>query len=85
MLDVRTREVILNEDSTAVTKPTKAIIGTLYEEYYERIVRYIFVRINDQNEAENLGGDVFLQSPTSAGFLPRALRTDASLALQDCP
>lgn len=62
MLDVRTREVILNKDSTAVAKPTKVIIGTLYEEYYERIVRYIFVRINDQNEAENLGGDVFLKA-----------------------
>ncbi len=62
MLDVSTREVILNKDSTAVTKPVKAMIGTLYEEYYERIVRYIFVRINDQNEAENLGGDVFLKA-----------------------
>ena len=52
----------MNKDSTVVTKPTKAMIGTLYEEYYERIVRYIFVRINDQNEAENLGGDVFLKA-----------------------
>lgn len=62
MLDVKAGVVILNKDSTAVTKPTKAMIGTVYEEYYERIVRYIFVRINDQNEAENLGGDVFLKA-----------------------
>ena len=37
------------------------IVGNLYEQYYERIVRYIFVRINDKGEAENLGGDVFLR------------------------
>ncbi|MFQ6121641.1 MAG: sigma-70 family RNA polymerase sigma factor [Dehalococcoidales bacterium] len=52
----------LNKDSIAGTKSTKATIGSLYEEYYDRIVRYIFVRINDQNEAENLGGDVFLRA-----------------------
>jgi len=40
----------------------KAIVGSLYEKYYERIVRYIFIRINDQNEAENLGGEVFLKA-----------------------
>ncbi len=62
MLDIRTEEFILNKDSTAATRPGKAMIGTLYEEYYDRIVRYIFVRINDQNEAENMGGDVFLKA-----------------------
>jgi RNA polymerase sigma-70 factor (ECF subfamily) len=44
------------------TKPTKAMVGTLYEQYYNRVVRYIFVRIGDQHEAENLGGDVFLKA-----------------------
>ena len=62
MLEVKVGGITLGKDSTAVTKPTKATIGSLYEEYYDRIVRYIFVRINDQNEAENLGGDVFLKA-----------------------
>ncbi len=51
-----------NKDSTAGTEPLKAMIGSLYEEYYDRIVRYIFIRINDRSEAENLGGDVFLKA-----------------------
>ena len=62
MLDVKDGVVILNKDSITETKPTKVTIGSLYEEYYDRIVRYIFVRINDQIEAENLGGDVFLKA-----------------------
>ena len=62
MLEVKVGEIELSQDSRAETKPTKAMIGSLYEEYYDRIVRYIFVRINDQNEAENLGGDVFLKA-----------------------
>ena len=62
MLDVKDGVVILNKVSIAETKPTKVTIGSLFEEYYDRIVRYIFVRINDQKEAENLGGDVFLKA-----------------------
>lgn len=62
MLEVKVGGTRLSKDSTAKIKPTKAMIGSLYEEYYDRIVRYIFVRINDQNEAENLGGDVFLKA-----------------------
>lgn len=52
----------LSQHNTAEITTTKAIIGSLYEQYYERIVRYIFVRINDQSEAENLGGDVFVRA-----------------------
>ncbi len=62
MLDVITGEAILNKNSTVPTRPTKVIIGSLYEEYYDRIVRYIFVRINNQIEAENMGGEVFLKA-----------------------
>lgn len=62
MLQVRVGEASVSKDSTAGTKPTKAMVGSLYEQYYDRIVRYIFVRINDQSEAENLGGDVFLKA-----------------------
>lgn len=55
-------EFRLFKNSIARTKPAKVTIGSLYEEYYDRIVRYIFVRINDQSEAENIGGDVFLRA-----------------------
>jgi len=62
MVAVRVGEMSLSKDSTAETKPTKAEIASLYGDYYDRIVRYIFVRINDQSEAENLGGEVFLRA-----------------------
>lgn len=52
----------MNQGSATETKPAKVAIDNLYEQYYDRIVRYIFVRISDQNEAENLGGDVFLRA-----------------------
>jgi len=62
MLEVEVGEINLNKDSTVESKLAKVSLGSLYEEYYDRIVRYIFVRINDQSEAENLGGDVFLRA-----------------------
>ena len=40
----------------------RALLTNLYEEYYDRIVRYIFVRISDQTEAEDLAGEVFLKA-----------------------
>ncbi|MBT9149586.1 MAG: sigma-70 family RNA polymerase sigma factor [Dehalococcoidia bacterium] len=52
----------MSQDSTTETRSAKDALASLYEEYYDRIVRYIFVRIDDQNEAENLGGDVFLRA-----------------------
>lgn len=52
----------MSKDSTAETRPARVALASLYEEYYGRIVRYIFIRINDQGEAENLGGDVFLRA-----------------------
>lgn len=62
MLKAEAGEISLTQQRTAVTKSTKAMIGILYEQYYDSIVRYIFIRINDQSEAENLGGDVFLKA-----------------------
>jgi len=62
MLKVRFGGIRLSQDRTAETKSAKVALTSLYEEYYDRIVRYIFVRINDQSEAENLGGDVFLRA-----------------------
>jgi len=35
---------------------------SLYDEYFDRIARYIYVRIGDKNEAEDLAGEVFLKA-----------------------
>jgi len=44
---VEIREAELRLRTTAETGTTQVIIGSLYEHYYDRIVRYIFVRINN--------------------------------------
>ncbi len=62
MLQTKVGVIGLNQDSTTETRSTKVALASLYEEYYDRIVRYIFVRISDQSEAENLGGEVFLKA-----------------------
>jgi RNA polymerase sigma-70 factor (ECF subfamily) len=55
-------EVELGQISAKEASDTNLTVGVLYEKYYDRIVRYIFVRIGDQSEAENLAGDVFLKA-----------------------
>lgn len=67
MLGVRVREVSLSKDTTAKTESARVALASHYEQYYDSIVRYIFVRISDQSEAENLGGDVFLKALQSLG------------------
>ena len=37
-------------------------LASLYDEYFDRIARYIYTRLGDKNEAENLAGDVFLKA-----------------------
>jgi len=37
-------------------------LAGLYDEYFDRVARYIYVRLGDRNEAENLAGDVFLKA-----------------------
>ncbi len=37
-------------------------LASLYDEYFDKIARYIYVRIGDKNEAENLAGDVFIKA-----------------------
>jgi len=52
----------MSKDRALETEATEDVLVNLYENYFGKIVRYIFVRISDQNEAENLGGDVFLRA-----------------------
>ena len=60
-------EVDLSQLSTDSGGDARVTVGVLYEKYYSRIVRYIFVRTGDRHEAENLGGDVFLKALKSYG------------------
>jgi RNA polymerase sigma-70 factor (ECF subfamily) len=34
----------------------------LYEEYYDKIARYVYVHIGDREEAEDIAGEVFLKA-----------------------
>jgi RNA polymerase sigma-70 factor (ECF subfamily) len=40
----------------------EARLTGLYEEYYDKIVRYTYVHIGDRAEAEDLAGEVFLRA-----------------------
>ena len=55
-------EAELGQISANEASDANVTVGVLYEKYFDRIVRYIFVRIGDQSEAENLAGDVFLKA-----------------------
>ena len=62
-----TRRNQLNEKCDNETKSMEAAIAGLFEEYYDKVVRYIYIRISDQPEAEDLAGEVFLKALKSMG------------------
>ena len=62
-----TRRNQLNEKCDNETKSVEAVIAGLFEEYYDKVVRYIYIRISDQPEAEDLAGEVFLKALKSMG------------------
>ena len=37
-------------------------LSGLYEEYYDKIARYVYVHIGNKEEAEDIGGEVFLRA-----------------------
>ena len=63
----KTRRNQLNEKCDNETKSVEAVIAGLFEEYYDKVVRYIYIRISDQPEAEDLAGEVFLKALKSMG------------------
>ena len=67
MAQAKIGEIRLSRDSAIRSESADVTITSLYEQYYDRVVRYIFVRVNDKSEAENLGGDVFLKALQSLG------------------
>lgn len=50
------------EQSAGKRSSKKAALANLYDEYYDKIARYIFVRIGVRAEAEDLAGEVFLKA-----------------------
>ena len=50
------------ERSTRERSSKEAALAALYDEYYDKIARYIFVRIGDRAEAEDLAGEAFLKA-----------------------
>ena len=44
------------------TKDGKTRLAELYDEYYDRIARYVYVRIGDRTQAEDIASEVFLKA-----------------------
>lgn len=40
----------------------EAALADIYDEYFDRVARYIYIRISDRAEAEDLAGEVFLRA-----------------------
>jgi RNA polymerase sigma-70 factor (ECF subfamily) len=57
----------LNEKCGSEPKIVEAVIADLFEQYYDKVVRFIYIRISDQPEAEDLAGEVFLKALKSMG------------------
>ena len=43
-------------------KDKEAILASLYDEYFDKIARYIFTRLGNRADAEDLAGEVFLKA-----------------------
>ena len=48
--------------ATETRKLNEAKLASLYEEYYDKIARYVYTHIGDKNESENITGEVFLKA-----------------------
>jgi RNA polymerase sigma-70 factor (ECF subfamily) len=44
------------------TRNNEERLAALYEEYYDKIARYIYTRIGDKSESEDLASEVFLKA-----------------------
>lgn len=55
-------EFAVKEKAVAERRRKEATLASLYDEYYDKIARYVFVRIGDRTEAEDIAGEVFLKA-----------------------
>jgi RNA polymerase sigma-70 factor (ECF subfamily) len=51
----------VKKDTDELKDKENQLVG-LYDEYFDKIAHYIFVRLGDRNEAEDLAGDVFVKA-----------------------
>ncbi len=51
-----------DRDNISARKDRETKLASLYEEYYDRIARYVYVRIGNRGEAEDIAGKVFLRA-----------------------
>ena len=49
-------------DNISARKDRETRLASLYEEYYDRIARYVYVRIGNRDEAQDIAGKVFLKA-----------------------
>jgi len=54
-----------NRKSAPTINEHRIQLFALYEEYYDRIARYVYVHIGDREEAADIAGEVFLKALTS--------------------
>ena len=47
---------------TEAAKDSKTQLAELYDEYYDRIAHYAYVRIGDRTQAEDISSEVFLKA-----------------------
>ncbi len=52
----------LSNGKTETRRYNEAKLASLYEEYYDKIARYAYVRIGNRTEAEDIAGEVFLKA-----------------------
>ncbi len=58
----------------------EAVLTGLFEQYFDRVARYAYVRIGDRAEAENIAGEVFLHAAQSiASYKERGVPMSAWL------
>ena len=50
------------QESPGDRSSKEVALAALYDEYYDKIARYVFVRIGDRAAAEDLAGEVFLRA-----------------------
>ena len=67
MLQLRCKGSSVRKKCAGHTKALETELASLYEEYYDKIARYIFIRIGDRTEAEDLASEVFLRALRSLG------------------
>ena len=48
--------------NTEMREYNESILSNMYEEYYDKIARYAYLRVGKKDEAEDIAGEVFLKA-----------------------